>query len=123
MLFELYGPCLELFTEVGEELYPEFPVVHVVQPHLPLDGSADQVPALVPVAPLSPPLVLVSPGIPDPDQTHPMPGPRLPVQADPVEPRDGVGVALHQPILVRVAGVTPVALPRAGDESLERQCC
>ena len=111
--------CLELLAEVGEELYPELPVVHVVQAHLPLDLGADHVPAGVSVAPRAPPLVLVSPGVPHPDQTHPVPpgGPR-PAQAHPVEPRDGVGVALHQPVLVSVAGVAPVSLPRARDESL-----
>ena len=65
-IYKLYVPCLELFTEVGEELYPELPVVHVVEPHLPLDLVRDRVPAGVPITPLSPPLVLVSPRVTNP---------------------------------------------------------
>ena len=44
--------------------------------------------------------------------------PLLCVRPHPVQPGDGVGVALHQPVLVSVAGVAPVSLPRARDESL-----
>ena len=57
---------LKLPAEVCEELYPEFSVVHVVEPHLPLDLVRDGVPAGVPVTPLSPPLVLVSPRVTNP---------------------------------------------------------
>ena len=71
--------CLKLLAEVREELYPELAVVHVVEPHLPLDLGADQVPALVPVTPLAAPLVLVPPGVPHPDQADPVSAPVLPV--------------------------------------------
>ena len=57
---------LKLPAEVREELYPELSVVHVVEPHLPLDLVRDGVPAGVPIAPLSPPLVLVSPRVTNP---------------------------------------------------------
>ena len=63
---------LEFSAKVSEEFYPELSIMHVVQPHLLLDLVADHVPRLVPVTPTSSPLVLVPPGITDPDQTNPL---------------------------------------------------
>ena len=61
-----YHADLKLPAEVCEELYPELSVVHVVEPHLPLDLVRDRVPAGVPITPLTPPLVLVSPWVTNP---------------------------------------------------------
>ncbi len=62
------------------------------------------------------PLVLVSPGVPYPDQVRLVLLP--PAGVHPEQPRDGVGVALHQSVLVGLVGQAPVALPRTRDESL-----
>ena len=85
---------LKLPAEVCEELYPELPIVHVVQPHLLLGVLTDQVPVLVSVPPVASPLVLVAPGVPHPDQAHPV---LLAASrgVDPVETRDCVGVTLR----------------------------
>ena len=109
---------LEFSAEVREELNPEFSVIHVVETHLFLGVVADKVPLLVPVPPVAPPLVPVPPGVPHPDQTDPVP-PLGPRRVDPVEPRDGVGVALHQAVLVRLPRVPPVAFSGASDEGLQ----
>ena len=63
---------LKFSAEVIEEFYPELPIMHVVQAHLLLDLVADQVPGFVSITPTSSPLVLVPPGITDPDQTNPL---------------------------------------------------
>ena len=114
--FFYFQTNLEFSAKVREEFYPELPVMHVVQPHLLLDLVADHVPGLVPVTPTSPPFILVSPGITNPDQTHSLPV--LRVQGDPVEAGDGVCVTLDKSILVCVTRMSPVSLPGACDESL-----
>ena len=83
---------LEFSAEVREELNPEFSVIHVVETHLLLGVVADKVPLLVPVPPVAPPLVLVAPGVPHPDQVNLVPPPPPDVHA--VQARYGVRVAL-----------------------------
>ena len=45
--------------------------------------------------------------------------PLLCVRPHPVQPGDGVGMALHKTILVCLPGAPPVSFPGAGDEGLE----
>ena len=107
---------LKFSAKIREEFYPELPIMHVMQPHLLLDLVADHVPGLVSITPTSSPFILISPGITNSDQTHPLPV--LRVQGDPVEAGDGVRMTLDQSVLVCVTRMSPVSLPGASDESL-----
>ena len=111
---------LKFSAKIREELNPELSVIHVVKPHLFLGVITHQIPLLISIPPVSPPFILVPPGVPHPDQTNSvLLAGTWSDCVHPVEPRDGVGMALHKTILVCLPGAPPVSFPGAGDEGLE----